>query len=109
MMELIHITDKEFEQQVLQAQEMAVVFFSAPWKGACRYISPTLVDIAAELADQVVIAEINIDDDSVWHSRLDAPSVPALVFFKDGKEVNRFEGALTENQFKSLFTDTLAS
>ena len=90
----IDVTDSTFEQEVIQAETPVLVDFWASWCGPCRTIGPILSEIAAEQADRVKIAKVNIDENQEYAGQLGVTSVPTMVVFKGGQPVDRLIGAL---------------
>ena len=66
-----------------------VVDFFALWCGPCRVMSPIIEDIAAEFAGVVKVGKLNIDDFEDLATQYRIEALPTLLFFKDGKEVDR--------------------
>ena len=87
------VTDANFDKDVLGASGPVVVDFWAEWCGPCRLISPALEEIASEMDGQVTIAKLNVDDNPATASRFRIQSIPALLLFQDGREVDRIIGA----------------
>lgn len=75
--------------------ETVLLEFYADWCGACRTLMPTVEQIAAENPQYCIIAA-DVDRHSELAGRFGIMSVPALVVFKDGKEVNRLIGVHTK-------------
>jgi thioredoxin 1 len=97
----LEFTDANFETEVLQAQAPVVVMFTAPWCGPCRAQKPVLYELAGEHEGAVKIGTVNVDDSPVVSERFDVTSIPALVFFKNGKEINRFIGVQTKDTLQA--------
>ena len=99
-MAILHISSSEFEK-TLETQVPVLVDFWAPWCGPCKMLGPELEDAEAELAGKVVVAKVNIEegDNKALASKMKVMSIPNMVIFKDGKEVDRAVGYLCPNTF----------
>ena len=100
----IEVNDAGFEQQVLQSSTPVVVDFWAPWCGPCRVLGPTLEKITKEFDGKVRLVKINTDENPQVSSAFEISSIPAVFAFKDGQAVDKFLGALPENQVRDFFT-----
>ncbi|HVQ75339.1 MAG TPA: thioredoxin [Candidatus Binatia bacterium] len=89
----IALSEPQFDEAVA-AHPALVVDFWAPWCGPCRALAPILEDLAREQAGKVVIAKVNVDEESTLAGRFGVRSIPTLVFFKDGAVVDTVVGAL---------------
>ena len=87
------VTDKTFITDVLQSDKPVLVDFWAEWCGPCRKVSPVLEEIAGEMADQVTIVKINIDENPETTRAYRVMSVPTLTIFKGGQAVQSVTGA----------------
>ena len=95
------ITDATFSTQVLSANLLVVVDFWAPWCGPCRMMSP-LVEQAADLfKGKVKFCKINVDENPSMASQYQAMSIPMLLFFRNGKMIDRSVGAISLSQLKA--------
>ncbi len=94
------VTDATFEEQVLKSDKPVMVDFWAPWCGPCRAVAPILEDLATEYDGKLVVAKVNTDENFRYAGQFGVMAIPTLIFFKDGKEVERIQGAGP----KSLYT-----
>lgn len=92
-MEPIHISDNEFETQVLKSDQPVLVDFWAPWCAPCRMIAPILEEVAGEFENRVRVAKVNTDSDPEWATRFGIMGIPTMVLFQNGREVDRLVGA----------------
>lgn len=83
----------EFEKEVLQSKPPVLVDFWANWCAPCKAIAPVLSKLADKYADTLKVAKVNIEDSEDLAQDLNIRSIPAILFFKDGKEVARLVGA----------------
>ena len=97
-MATVKVTDDSFEADVLRASQPVLVDFWAEWCGPCKQIGPALEQIADELAGQVVIAKVNIDDSPMTPSRLGVKGIPTLMLFKDGQMASMKGGAMPKGK-----------
>jgi thioredoxin 1 len=104
----ITVTDADFEQKVLGAENLVVVDFWAPWCGPCRAVAPILEELAGEYEGRLTVAKVNTDEQQTWAGQLGIMAIPTMVFFKDGKEVQRFQGAAPKRILKEAFDAALA-
>lgn len=93
-----HLSEASFDQAVVGG--VAVVDFWAAWCGPCRMIAPVLDELAGEVADDVVVAKVNVDDEPSLAARFRVQGIPLLVFFRDGHEVGRLVGAGSKNAIR---------
>jgi len=101
--EPIHVTDAEFENEVLKNSLPVVVDFWAPWCGPCKMVAPVLDKLAKEYAGKVVIAKVNTDEDQQYAMQYGVQGIPTMIFVADGKLVHRQVGALPEPVLRDLF------
>lgn len=93
---VIHLTDGNFDAEVANSQLPILVDFWAPWCGPCRMVAPIVDAIAEKFTGRVRVAKVNIDENPGVTGRFGILSIPTLIFFKEGREVERVIGALPE-------------
>lgn len=110
--EPIHVTDAAFEKTVLESSLPVIVDFWAPWCGPCKMVAPILDKIAEEFSGQLVVAKINTDENSDWAMKFGVQGIPTMMFFYQGKMINRQVGALPEPMLREVidqFLDVVGS
>ena len=97
-MSLLHIEKKEdFVKEILNSGKPAMVDFWAPWCGPCNMLGPIVEAIASEV-DDAVIAKIDVDVAGDLASEFGVQNIPTIVFFVNGKEVDRLVGLRSKNE-----------
>jgi thioredoxin 1 len=99
----VAVTDNNFAQEIEQHQGLAVVDFWAAWCGPCRAVGPILDQLAQEYAGKAKVAKLDVDSNMRTASRFNVRSIPAILFFKDGKVVETVIGAYPKVYFEERF------
>jgi len=86
-------TDATFDDEVLKSESLVLVDFWAPWCGPCRLVAPVLEEIAGENTDKVKIVKVNVDENPGVSQRYSIRSIPTMMFFKGGSQVDTLIGA----------------
>ena len=89
----ITVTDATFEAEVERSPLPVLVDAWAVWCGPCRAIAPVIEELAAELAGRVRVAKLNVDENPDTAARFELRSIPTLLIFDGGREVDRLVGA----------------
>jgi thioredoxin 1 len=87
------VTDADFNRVVLKAKKPALVDFWAPWCGPCQMVAPVVKELAQEYAGRVLVAKLNVDENPDTAGRFGVKSIPTLILFRRGKEIDRVLGA----------------
>jgi thioredoxin 1 len=104
---VVEVTEATFEAEVLKSETPVLVDFWAAWCGPCRMIGPIVEELATEYAGKLKIAKVNVDNSQNVAVTFGIHSIPTLIFFKDGKEVNRIIGAVSKESLKSTVEENL--
>lgn len=88
-----HVTKSTYEAEVLKSTVPVVVDFWAAWCGPCRMQGTILEQLDKEIsADQAKIVKVNVDEEGELAGTFGVQSIPTLLFYKDGKVVNKAVG-----------------
>ena len=87
------VTDKSFDQTVLEGETPVLVDFWAEWCVPCHMVSPVVEEIGNDKAERLRVAKLNIDDNPEATRKYGVMSIPSLILFKGGQEVARVVGA----------------
>lgn len=99
---LLHVTDADFDQQILKSEVPALVDFWAAWCGPCRTVGPVVEELAGEYKDKIKIAKLNVDDNKQTPSKYGVKGIPTLMLFKNGQVIDQIVGAVQKNRIKDM-------
>ena len=108
MADIKHVTDADFQAEVLESEQPVLVDFWAPWCGPCRVVAPVLEEINAEREDLRVV-KLNVDDNPQTAAAYDVLSIPTMIVFKNGEPANRIVGAMPKRRLVQELEPTLAA
>ena len=101
------VTDTSFQADVIDADKPVLVDFWAEWCGPCKMIGPALEEISEELADQVIIAKINIDENPDAPGKYGVRGIPTMILFKNGEIADTKVGAAPKSALKGWLEGAL--
>ena len=105
----VAVTDATFENEVGKAEGLVLVDFWAAWCGPCRMIAPTLEALAKDYEGKAKIAKLDVDSNQGTAMKYNIRSIPAVLFFKDGKHIDTMIGAQPRGAFEAKITQHLAA
>jgi len=91
--------DSNFQNEVLASEKLTVVDFWAEWCGPCRAIGPVIEDLSKEYAGKINVGKVNVDFNPQVSMNYGITSIPAILFIKDGKVVDKLVGAQPKGNF----------
>ena len=97
-MSVIKLTAANFEQEVMKSEKPVLIDFYADWCGPCQMQTPILERVADALVNEAVIAKLNVDESQDIAIEYGVASIPTMIIFKDGKEVDRIVGLTPEDK-----------
>ena len=91
-MSVININKSNFEEEVVNSDKKVLLDFWASWCGPCRMVAPIVDEIADERTD-IKVGKVNVDEEQELTMRFGITSIPTLIVFENGEEINRIVGA----------------
>ncbi|KAG0089199.1 hypothetical protein BGZ92_005130 [Podila epicladia] len=101
------VTDASFDVDVNQARIPVLLYFWAPWCGACKMLAKNLEDTAKEYGQRLQIASMNIDENQLTPAKFGVRGIPTLILFKNGYMVAQKVGALSKPQLTAFLDSYL--
>ncbi|MEN6302736.1 MAG: thioredoxin [Armatimonadia bacterium] len=102
------LVSNDFDTEVLQSDLPYLVDFWAPWCGPCRMMSPVVDAVAAKYAGRLKVGKVNVDEAADLAGRFGIRSIPTLMIFKGGQQVDTVVGAVPETELSSRVDKALA-
>lgn len=91
---IAHVTDSNFETEVMKSATPVLVDFWAPWCGPCRAIAPIVEELADDYAGRLKVVKVNVDDNPMTPARFGVRGIPNLIIVKNGQVAEQIVGAV---------------
>jgi thioredoxin 1 len=99
-MAISNVTDQNFSAET--SSGVVLADFWAPWCGPCKMIAPVLEELDSELGDKVKIVKLDVDDNQETAGQFGVMSIPTLIVFKDGQQVEKVLGFQPKEALENL-------
>jgi thioredoxin len=101
-----HVTDANFDE-TLRNNKVVLLDFWAGWCGPCRALAPTIEELAKEYAGKILVAKMDVDENPGTAEKFQVFSIPTMVVFKNGTEVERLVGLCPKKNIEALLKKQL--
>jgi thioredoxin 1 len=105
--DIIEIKGDNWKSEVLESKTPVLVDFWAEWCGPCRMLTPVLHDLATEMAGQLKIVKVNVDENRELAAQFNIRSIPSMLIFKAGAVQGQMVGAMNKAALKEKLTSYL--
>lgn len=102
--EPLNLSSANFDDLIVNSELPVIVDFWAPWCGPCKMMAPNFSAAAEHFPLKAVFAKVNTEDEQNLGARFGIRSIPTLIVFKEGKEVERVSGALPKESLMQLIS-----
>jgi thioredoxin 2 len=99
---VIELTQSNFDEIIVNSDIPVIVDFWAPWCGPCKMMAPTFSSVATKYPIKTIFAKVNTQDEQNLAAKFNIRSIPTLIVFKNGVEVQRVSGALDSVNLQNL-------
>jgi len=99
---LVHITDANFESEVINSPVPVLIDFWAAWCMPCRFVAPVVEALAEEYKGQIKVGKLDVDSNPITASKFGITSIPTLLLFKNGEIVDGVIGAVPKEQLEKI-------
>lgn len=106
-MSLIELNDKNFEEEVVKSSLPVLVDFFAQWCGPCKLAEPVIEELANGYQGKASFGKVNVDESAAVASKYGVMSIPTVIMFVGGKEVDRQVGFGGKEAYEAMIKKTI--
>lgn len=104
---VVEIKDDDFKKVLSESKVPVLVDFWADWCGPCKMIAPIVEEIAAQFEGKILVGKLNVDANQSVPSSFKVISIPTIILFKDGQELDRSIGYKTKDELSNFIKNYL--
>jgi thioredoxin 1 len=104
-MSVLHLTEGAFDQAI--AQGVTLVDFWASWCGPCKMLAPVIEELGEQYEGSATIAKVDVDAEPALAARYGVMSIPTVILFKNGAEIDRKVGFMPANAYTQVLDENL--
>jgi thioredoxin len=104
---VLELTDDNFEAEVIQADQPALVDFWAEWCMPCKMIAPMIEELAGEYAGRIKVGKVDTDSSRDTAMKFGISAIPTLILFKGGQVAKKFVGMQQKGELKAALDSLL--
>jgi len=105
----VAVATQNWENDVLKVEGAVLVDFWAVWCGPCQAIAPVIDELAVEYQGKLKVCKVNTDENQDLAGQYQIMGIPTLLFFKDGKQVDKIVGAASKKNIKEKIDRVLVA
>ena len=105
-MALYHFNTEGFDKAV-SSGTLVMADFWASWCGPCRMLGPTIEKLAGQYEGKAIVGKVNTDEQPALAQRFGIMSIPTVIFFKDGREIDRKVGVMPAGAYTAVLDANL--
>lgn len=107
-MSSVNVSDADFENEVLKADEPVMVDFWAEWCGPCKALSPIVDEVANEVSGKMKVVKVNIDENPNAPTKYGVRGIPTLMVFKGGELIDTKVGGMSKTQLNDWLSSVVS-
>ena len=107
MANVVELSERNFDQEVLQSELPVLVDFWAPWCGPCRMVGPIIEELAGDYQGRLKVCKLNVDQEQALAGHYQVMSIPTVLIFRGGQVAERSVGAKPKPSFQKIIDGVL--